>query len=135
MSTHQSLTTDDIRFLYNALRKASVTWSGRKEALKNARKKVFIRKAKNGRPVTKFTWQCATCSKWFWNEKELQVDHVREIGGVGEFNGDWNETIRRMFPRPISEHLQVLCVPCHKRKTAVFLAAPMRYQRKVKVEA
>ena len=131
MSTKaKNLTEDDIKFLINELRKASVIWSGRKEILKKSRKKVFVRRAKNGNPVYKYSWQCAKCKKWFMQEKEMQVDHIVEIGGITNFTGDWNELIGNMFPRPVTKHLQVLCFICHSRKTAAYMNAMIRYKRK-----
>jgi 5-methylcytosine-specific restriction endonuclease McrA len=126
------LTKEDVEFLFNELRKSSVIWSGRKEALQLARKKVLVKRAKNGNPVYKYHWQCAVCKKWKRNEVEVEVDHIVEIGGVTGHCGNWNDTISRIFPRPVSEHLQVLCVACHARKTAAYSSARSRWQRKVK---
>lgn len=126
------LTTEDIKFLFNELRKSSLIWDGRKEALRLARKKVFLRRANNGNPVYKFHWQCKKCENWFDDDKYLEVDHIDEIGGITEFTGDWNETIARIFPRPVSDHLQVLCLPCHLRKTKQYMAASHKFTRKVK---
>lgn len=133
LKQHQLLTTDDIKYLYNSLRKASITWEGRKEVLRRSRQKVFVRRAKNGNAVYKYQWQCAICFAWKLNESELEVDHIKEIGGITEFNGDWNEVIGKMFPRPVEDHLQVLCIPCHKKKTKQFMSAIHKFQRKVKV--
>ena len=124
------LTSEDIRYLFNELRRASVKWSGRKEVLKLARRKVFLRYSKTGKAIYKFQWQCAGCQKWFKNDKELEVDHISEIGGITEFSGDWNDTIAKIFPRPVDKHLQALCISCHKKKTGIFLAANHKYKRK-----
>lgn len=124
------LTNDDVRFLFNVLRKASVKWSGRKEVLKLARKKVFDRRSKEGKPIYKFHWQCAACLKWFNKEKDLEVDHIVEIGGITDFKGDWNETISKIFPRPVENHLQVLCLSCHEKKTRKYNSARSLYRRK-----
>jgi len=126
------LTDHDIKFLFNELRKASIIWSGRREVLNAARKKIFVRRAKNGNPIYKYVWKCAGCGQWFKNEKDMEVDHIKEIGGISEFRGDWNEVISRVFPRPVGEHLQALCVPCHARKTAAYNSARSRYKRKPK---
>lgn len=130
MSDEKLSTSEDVKFIFNELRKSSIIWSGRKEILRLARKKVLVRRAKNGNPVYKFQWQCASCSKWTRNEKEMEVDHIVEIGGVGGFTGDWNEVIAKMFPRPVEAHLQCLCVKCHMRKTAAFNSARTKWQRK-----
>lgn len=124
-------TPEDIKFLFNELRKASIIWSGRKECLALARKKVFVRRAKNGKAIYKFHWQCAVCENWFDKEDSMEVDHIVEIGGVGGHTGDWNATIARIFPRPIQDHLQALCIPCHLRKTGLYNSANNKWKRKV----
>lgn len=126
----ESLNEADIQFLFNELRKASIIWDGRKEVMKLARKKVFVRRAQNGNPVYKFQWQCAVCTKWFKDEKKMEVDHIKEIGGVSGYTGSWEEVIGKMFPRPVELHLQVLCIPCHLRKTKRFMSAAGQYKRK-----
>lgn len=130
MADAKNLTQDDIEFLFNELRKSSIIWNGRKEVLRAARRKVFVRRAKNGKPVYKFQWQCAKCRNWFKQESEMEVDHIVEIGGVTSFNGDWNETIGRIFPRPVTDHLQALCIPCHLRKTNQYNSARTKWKRK-----
>lgn len=126
----ESHTKEDVIFIFNELRKASVIWDGRKEVLKASRRKVFVRRAKNGNAVYKYQWQCAKCKKWYKNESDVEVDHIEEIGGITGFTGDWSVVIRKMFPRPVLDHLQVLCVSCHKRKTREFMAACFKYERK-----
>lgn len=130
MSDAKLLTKEDVEFLFNELRKASIIWNGRKEILKLSRKRVFVRRAKNGNPVYKYQWQCGDCRSWFKNETDMEVDHVVEIGGISKFTGDWNETIGRIFPRPVSKHLQCLCAPCHARKTGLYNSARSKYKRK-----
>lgn len=121
---------EDIEYIYNLLRQGTVKWSGRAECLRLARKKVLVGRAKNGNPVYKFHWKCAVCGMWFRNEAELEVDHIVEIGGVTSFNGDWNEMIRKIMPRPVSEHLQAICIVCHTRKTKNFMNASKQWERK-----
>ena len=125
-----NLTQEDIEFLFNELRKASIKWKGRSELLSLARRKVFVRRAKNGKPIYKYYWQCAVCSEWVKDIKKVEVDHISEIGGVSGFTGDWNEMISRIFPRPVSEHLQCLCIACHQRKTSLYNSARSRWKRK-----
>jgi len=60
----------------------------------------------------------------------MEVDHKVEIGGVAAFNGDWNVMIRKIFPRPVSEHLQALCIVCHNKKTNNWLNASRQFERK-----
>lgn len=124
------LNTSDIQYIFNELRRASVKWSGRKECLALARKKVFVRRSAKGKAIFKFHWQCSACLNWVKNDKELEVDHISEIGGPTQFTGDWNETINKIFPRPVEKHLALLCKKCHLRKTRAYMAAPSLYKRK-----
>jgi hypothetical protein len=124
------LTTEDVEFLFNELRKSSIIWDGRKEILRLSRKRVFVRTGKNGSPIYKFNWQCAACKKWKRNEDDMEVDHITEIGGVTGFTGDWNETIAKIFPRPVEKYLQCLCKVCHLRKTLQYNSARTKWQRK-----
>lgn len=121
------LTPDDIRFILNVLRQGTIKWQGRAECLQRARKKVFVRNSKAGTPIYKYHWQCAECLQWTKDEKEMQVDHIVEIGA---FSGDWNDLIHKMYARPVSEHLQALCLVCHLKKTMKFNSARTRYKRK-----
>ena len=126
----EMLTTDDVKFIFNELRKSSIIWKGRRETLQKARVKTFVRRAKNGNPVYKYQWQCAVCKNWKRSEKEVEVDHISEIGGVSGYSGDWNEVINKMFPRPVELHLQILCVACHARKTNLYNSARTKWARK-----
>lgn len=123
-------TEADIKFVFNELRKSSVIWDGRKEVLRRASKKVFVRRSKTGKAIYKLHWQCSPCQKWFKDIRQLEVDHIVEIGGVSEFKGDWNETIRKILPRPVEKHLQVICITCHQKKTKAYMSAYGKWERK-----
>jgi len=121
------LTPDDIKFVINLLRRGSVKWSGRAEALRLSREKVFVRYSQKGQAVYKYHWKCNACKELFRDVKNVEVDHVIEIGS---FCGDWNNFLKRIFPRPVSKHLQVLCARCHLKKTMAFNSAVSRWKRK-----
>jgi len=123
-------TQSDIEFIYNLLRKGTITWSGRAECLQLARKRVFVRTAKNGNPVYKYHWQCAVCKEWNRDVNNMEVDHIIEIGGVTSFNGDWNEMIDKIMPRPVNKRLQCLCKWCHLKKTKRWASAANQWKRK-----
>jgi 5-methylcytosine-specific restriction endonuclease McrA len=128
---NKKFSDEDVAYIYNALRKATIQWSGRAECFRLARKKVFVRRSKSsGKPIYKLQWQCAECREWFRDPGSMEVDHKKEIGGIGSFNGDWTEMISKVFPRPVEEHLQLLCVYCHLKKTKAFAAANSKWQRK-----
>ena len=121
------LPPNDIDFIKNILRQGTIKWSGRSECLRRARKKVLIGHSKKGKPKYKYHWQCAECNEWSRDEKSMEVDHVVEIG---TFTGDWNEFIKKVYPRPVKDHLQALCVACHMKKTKKFNSARTRWTRK-----
>lgn len=76
--------------------------------------------AKSGRKVNEATgrlaehYKCASCKKHFV-VKDVQVDHVDPV--VSPIHGfiDWNTFIDRLYCS--ITNLQVLCTPCHKKKT------------------
>lgn len=117
---------DTVRYIINVLRKGTIAWEGRKNTFKLARKQVLVGTTKDGRPKFKYHWQCAECKTWLNNDKLLEVDHIQEIG---PFKDDWNEFIRRMYFCG-QENLQLLCLVCHARKTAIFTSSILKYQRR-----
>lgn len=121
---------EDTEFIYNLLRQGTVKWKGRQECLRLASKRVLVRRSKAGNPIYKLHWQCASCKQWYRNQTDLEVDHIIEIGGVTSFNGDWNEMISKIMPRPVCDHLQALCLACHMRKTNKYTSANLKYKRK-----
>ncbi len=101
--------------ILNILRQGTITWSGRSECLRRARKKVEEGKTKDGKTRFKFHWQCNVCKHWFRDCGMIEVDHIEE---VGEFKGSFDLYIPRLYCE--QENLQAICVVCHKKKTAVF---------------
>lgn len=120
-----------VMHVLNALRLGTLTWSGRREALEKVREKKqtnhVIRyskdKKKNFTLKKVYKYRCAHCRDWF-RDYEVQVDHIVEVGG---YDGDWNEIIERMYDK---NNLQILCVQCHKEKTASFVASDEFVRRK-----
>lgn len=117
----------DIALIIKALRNCSLKTSARKMALRRARRKVLVGKTKDGRDKWKYHWTCASCRKWSENEKEFQVDHIIEIGSFG---GSWDDFILKLFFEP--ENQQVLCSPCHMKKTVAYNSAHVKFKRKKK---
>lgn len=88
-------------FIINTLRRASYRWSPRGEAMKLAR-------------IERGQYECASCEEIFKN-KDIQVDHIAPIVDPKRGFTTWDEYIARMFC-PV-EGFQVLCKPCHEKKT------------------
>lgn len=70
-------------------------------------------KALNSAKVERGRYLCASCNKIYRN-KEVSVDHITPCGSLQSWD-DIAPFIERMFCP--AEDLQVLCHPCHKRKT------------------
>ncbi len=121
----KSVASEDIAYIMNVLRQGTIKWSGRRECLRRARKRVLIGKYKNGNPEYKYHWQCADCKNWFKNEKEMEVDHIIEIG---PFVVDWNTMVPKIYCG--QDNLACLCQSCHLRKTKKFNSAATLWKRK-----
>lgn len=111
--------------ILNILREGTVTWGGRSECLRRARKRVEEGLFKNGKKKIKYYWQCAKCKAWYRDESSLEVDHIVEIGKRPESVDDIVPYIKRMYCD--IENLQALCIVCHKKKT---LANASQWRRK-----
>jgi len=116
----------DLKYILNLLREGTVQWQGRSKCLERFRKKVFERMSLKGKPIYKFFWTCALCSKDYRNISDVQVDHIYE---VGSYKGDLHDYISRLYCD--QDNLQVLCVYCHQVKTSNFNAT-LRLERKKK---
>lgn len=118
------MTKDEISYVVNILRKGTMTWRGRTQALNAARICKVEGVRANGKIRKKYYWKCCKCSQEFRDQSCVEVDHIIEIG---PFKGDWNEFIARMYCG--QENLQVLCVVCHAKKTSGYNAS-RKYTRK-----
>lgn len=110
---YSDLDKETIDLIVNALRQASIKWSGRKSCLQRARKKVHVGRTKEGKDKFKFHWQCNECKEWYSDQKMVEVDHIIE---VGPYKGNLHEYAKRLFCRV--DNLQALCSVCHQKKTS-----------------
>lgn len=97
-------------WLQKELRRSSIKWFERNKALRAARVEKIVGKFKNGSPKKKVLFTCAKCREAF-DRKDVHVDHIDPVGSFQ----NWDDYIERLFC-PAS-NLQILCAPCHKRKT------------------
>ena len=116
---------DTIKYVLNILREGTITWSGRAECLKRARRQkvegIWTKKLTTRK---KYYWVCSKCGEEYRDESSMEVDHISEVGA---FKGDWGDFINRLYCG--QENLQVLCVTCHKKKTSNYNATK-RFVRK-----
>jgi 5-methylcytosine-specific restriction endonuclease McrA len=98
-------------FIVSALRAAFRRWPPKFDVLRNAATERRIN-PKTGKLAMHYT--CQACKKEF-PAKEVQVDHVKAVVDpkVGFVN--WDTFIERLYVE--AKKLQVLCKPCHKKKT------------------
>ncbi len=118
---------EDIKFVINALRRATTTWPARNLCLNEGRRKRVVGTLKNGKEKTVWEHDCKSCGKWFdMKDNQIEVDHIEMCGS---FTGDWNTFIPRIFcPQ---SNLQRLCVECHLRKSNIGNST-LRFERKTK---
>ncbi|HXQ39469.1 MAG TPA: HNH endonuclease signature motif containing protein [Anaerolineales bacterium] len=94
-------------FITSILRGGSRRWEPKWAVLREAATEKKVN-TKTGRIAQHY--ECATCQEDF-PAKDVQVDHVIAMGpGL-----TWDEFIDRLFCE--KDNLQVLCKPCHAKKT------------------
>lgn len=99
---------DPFQWVKRYIELISYKWVPRTLALNKARR---VSQLKDKR--TKWEYQCAQCKKWF-KQKEIQLDHIVPKGRYSrETFFVW---LDRLFCE--TDGFQVLCVRCHKEKSA-----------------
>lgn len=98
-------------FVVSALRAAFRRWPPKFNVLKNAATERRTN-PKTGKLAMHYV--CAACKKEF-PLKEVQVDHRSPVVDPKVGFVDWSTFIERLYVE--AKKLQVLCKPCHKKKT------------------
>jgi len=62
-----------------------------------------------------YYWVCKSHHGVMSKEKDCQVDHIEPVKDVETTNQSWDVYRERLFIKP--EQTQILCKPCHKKKT------------------
>lgn len=99
-------------FVKSGLRALSRKWPPKYETLNAAFAGTKVNKA-SGRMAKHFT--CAQCANEFPAAK-VQVDHIKAVIDPEVGFTTWDDVVYNMFCE--KENLQVLCLDCHKKKTA-----------------
>ena len=80
--------------------------------------KVSVGFYKNGKEKTLLHFRCAECKELFRTEKEVDVDHIEEIGRYSDYDSVWDWANTLFCNR---SNLQILCREiCHKAKTSAY---------------
>lgn len=98
------------------LRKGTLRWKPRSEALKQALRGKFVNEATN-RLANHY--ECSECGSLV-PMKQTHVDHIIPVVGEEGFT-TWDDYIHRMFCE--MDNLRVLCKPCHDVVTKAETAA------------
>lgn len=98
-------------FIVSVIRGGFRKWTEKYDCLKAARIGKKVNKA-TGRLAEHY--KCAACSYHF-PLKEVQVDHINPVVDPVKGFVNWDEYIDRMYVA--AGGLQVLCKPCHLKKT------------------
>lgn len=88
------------RFIIATLRRGSLYWPYRNEALKLAR-------------VDRGLYKCALCEK-IHHKSNVQVDHIAPVVKLSGLT-DWNLYFSRMYVK--TDGYQILCKECHSEKS------------------
>ncbi len=99
---------DSLTWIKRYLEGLSYKWPPRKEARKRARRLSQLSDKR-----VKYESQCAACKEWF-RESQTHLDHIVPKGKYSR------ETFFVWLDRFLckAEGFQVLCIPCHAKKTA-----------------
>jgi len=100
------------KWLVRELRRIHIRYIERNNALQVAKRIVDDGFYKNGKKKTKVKYECADCGGLF-DRTEVDVDHIDPVGSTQFLN--WDDYINKLFCS--MDNLQILCKPCHKRKT------------------
>ena len=91
----------------SCLRRGFRYWKPAMQAKMEAR-----RPYEGGNKRQKWEYQCAHCEIWY-KDKEIQVDHIIPVGSL-KSGADLEGFLARLTPE---EGFQILCKPCHQRKS------------------
>jgi len=91
-------------FVRNGLRALSYKWPPRYEAKKAAQVKRGVYKCIG---YKRKSHECTT--------RQIQLDHIKPVIEVSTGHTTWDKYVNRLFCE--EKNFQVLCKPCHKRKT------------------
>ena len=100
-------------YITSTLRKGFIRWPAKFEALKKALVGKKVNK-KTGRVAAHYS--CAICHNHFTSQ-EVQVDHIVPVVCTKKGFHTWDTYIERLFCT--ADNLQVVCIPCHKKKSAL----------------
>jgi 5-methylcytosine-specific restriction endonuclease McrA len=99
-------------YITSVLRKGFTRWPDKFQALKEA---TVGRKLNQKTGRMAIHYKCASCKHHFL-ANQVEVDHEDPVVDVSAGFISWDVYIERLFCT--ADKLQVLCKPCHKKKSA-----------------
>ncbi len=100
--------TDSFKWVKRYIELMSYKWAPRTQAMNKARRVSQLADKR-----TKWEYKCNHCAEWY-KQKEIQIDHIIPKGRYSK------ETFFIWLDRLFCDvsGFQVLCTPCHKKKSA-----------------
>ena len=107
-------------WLIQRLRRLSMKWPPRNK-VKKANRREYYKTKVDGTQYNKpnFEYQCNMCKKWF-ADKDTCMDHIIPIVKPEDSEYNTEEQFIGMFAMGLlsyEDNWQILCLPCHDRKT------------------
>lgn len=103
------------KFLIKKLRRMSIWWPPKNDAINNAKVKLEVGKTLKNKPIMRVFFKCADCGGLF-KRHEIDVDHISPVVDPVDGMTTWDDFINGLFCD--SDDLQVLCKNDHAKKTA-----------------
>lgn len=102
-------------FVRVVLRRASLKWKYRNEALKLSR-------------VERGMYKCNLCEQTY-SRSQINIDHIIPVVDIKGFT-TWDDYIKRLYGKP--EEFQILCSSCHSAKTSIEQEMRKEYRKRKK---
>lgn len=106
-NAHTMTEAEYFAMVLSALRRTTRFWKPIVAVLEAAK-----RDSQSSNKRLKFEYLCESCRNWY-PKASVQVDHIVPCGGI---NG-YDKVVPWLLKAHVEEGFQVLCKPCHKRKT------------------
>lgn len=106
---------DDLkRFLISKLRRMSIWWKPKQEAMNKVKVILEIGKTKKNKPIKRVFFKCASC-KGLFPRTEIEMNHIEAVIDPETGFTDWNNFMERLFCD--SDGFSAECKKCHNKIT------------------
>lgn len=103
------------KFLIKKLRRMSIWWKPKSEALDKAKVRLEVGRTEKNKPIMRVFFKCVDCGGLFKRE-EVDADHINPIVDPEDGMTTWDDYINGLFCD--SDGFQILCKVDHAKKTS-----------------